>query len=119
MITVCHFGGTRRDGRSAWQRRPGTVCWVGKFFWHSGCMVAWRGGNQAITRHRTLEEEAMLTPTIFRYQSTNGVDRMFDRFFGTLATPSLFDPAADVRETKESYEISLELPGTSAAQVNV
>ena len=61
----------------------------------------------------------MLTPTIFRYQSTNGVDRMFDRFLGTLATPSLFEPAADVRETKESYEVSLELPGMNAAQVDV
>ena len=61
----------------------------------------------------------MLTPTLFRYQGVNGVDRVFDRFFSTMATPSLFEPAADVRESKESYEITLELPGMNVEQVSV
>ena len=61
----------------------------------------------------------MLSPTIFRYQGVNGMDRVFDRFFGTLATPSVFDPAADVRESRESYEIVIELPGLTADQVSV
>ena len=47
------------------------------------------------------------------FRGTREVDRDLDRLFGRVFrdAPRSFVPALDVRETEDSFEVSVDLPG--------
>jgi HSP20 family protein len=78
------------------------------------------------------EPKTMFYPTIWRAQVPQAawddvfsmrreVDRLLDRYFTTGSQQSLaaWTPVVDVRENDEEISVSAELPGLTAADVNV
>jgi HSP20 family protein len=76
------------------------------------------GGKQEISLRR--HKMKYLTTNAYRPVSlVNDMDRLFDQFFETAKAPASRAFAVDIAENEDGYRIEADLPGYSAADVDI
>ena len=79
-------------------------------------------GNIPPDMEKNMKTVTLYTPTSIQ-SALNGFDRYFESFFGDNSNPLGFvfnhAPAADIRETENSYLLEMELPGCDEKNIDI